>query len=269
MIPKIIHYCWINKNDNNVLPELVRECIRSWKLHLPEYEIKEWNITNFNMNINKFVKQAYEKDKYAFVSDYIRLYVLSKYGGIYLDTDVKVLKSFNNLLENKFFVGWENENTVATCVIGAEKENLIIKQLLNAYNEKIFINADGTLNLEPNTILMTKMIKKHNIDMNGKYQENKFLTIYPVEYFCPLNGYTGDLNITKQSYAIHLFNGSWLDEKEKKRDKIYKDFYQKYRKNVPLIVIKIIGKLIATYKIEGIIGIKNRFYKVVKRKIFN
>lgn len=269
MIPKIIHYCWINKENNKILPKLVQECIRSWEVYLPEYEIKEWNITNFNMNINKFVKEAYENKKYAFVSDYIRLYVLNKYGGIYLDTDVKVFKSFDKLLQNKFFVGWENKNTVATCVIGAEKENLIIKQLLETYNKKSFINTDGTLNLEPNTVLMTTILKKYKININGEHQKNEFLTIYPVEYFCPLDGYTGDLNITDKTYAIHLFNGSWLDEREKKRDKLYKDFYQKYKKKLPLVMVKIMGKLISTYKIEGIIGIKNRFYKLIKRMIFN
>ena len=119
-IPKIIHYCWFGNNEK---PNIVKKCIASWKEHLKEYEIIEWNEKTFDINSNKFVKEAYEKGMYAFVSDYVRVYALYNYGGIYLDTDVEVKKSFNDLLDNDSIWGFEEKNFIATSTIGACKKN--------------------------------------------------------------------------------------------------------------------------------------------------
>ena len=145
MIPKIIHFCWISENAS--YPDIVVDCINSWKKILPDYEIKEWNQNNFDMNICSFVKEAYENKKYAFVSDYMRLYVLNKYGGIYLDTDVKVLKSFNTLLNNKAFIGFESKKVLATCLLATEKNNPIFEEMLLNYKNRHFIQSDGSLDL--------------------------------------------------------------------------------------------------------------------------
>lgn len=261
MIPKIIHYCWINDNKSCHLPKVVQECINSWKEFLPDYEIKEWNINNFDINKNSYIREAYKEKKYAFVSDYIRLYVLYTYGGIYLDTDVKVLKSFNDLLKNKAFMGFESVDRIATCIIGSEKKNRIIAEMLNLYDNKHFIDKNGKLNLTPNTVLVKPILKKYGIKYNNILQKKEIITIYPIEYFCPLNGMTGEINITSNSYAIHLFNASWLSQKEKARLKLYKSYYSILNKIIFKDIADLLAKGIATYKIEGICGVKNRFYK--------
>ena len=117
-IPKKIHYCWFGGNP---LPKETVEYIKSWKKYCPDYEIIEWNESNFDINRNLYIKQAYEAKKYAFVSDYVRVFALYKYGGIYLDTDVEVFKDFNDLLDNESFWGFEQENYIATSTIGAKK----------------------------------------------------------------------------------------------------------------------------------------------------
>lgn len=261
MIPKVIHYCWINDNKNYHLPEMVQECISSWKKFLPDYEIKEWNINNFDINKNDYIREAYEAKKYAFVSDYIRLYVLYKYGGIYMDTDVKVLKSFNDLLKNKAFMGFESMNRIATCIIGSEKGNQIIKEMLNLYNDKHFIKKNGEYDLTPNTVLIKSILKKYDIIYNNILQKKNIITIYPIEYFCSLNGMTGEINVTLNSYAIHLFNASWLSQKEKARLNLYRKYYLKLKVICPSNISDLMAKGLATYNIEGCKGLISRFYK--------
>ena len=262
MIPKIIHYCWITE-DNKPLPDLVQKCIQTWKMYLPDYEIKKWDINNFDININNFVKEAYINKKYAFVSDYIRLYALYNYGGIYLDTDVKVLKSLDSFLDNKFFVGFEDEERIATCITGSEKKHIILKSLMESYDNKNFVNIDGSFNMEPNTVLMTEVLRQNGIKIENIYQKNNLITVYPKDFFCPLKGYNGDLNVTKNTFAIHLFNASWFDEKDRRRNLLYRDLYQRYKKKMPNELANLFAKVISTYKIEKIKGIINR----IKNKI--
>ena len=138
-IPKTIHYCWFGNNDK---PTIVKKCIESWEKNLSDYEIIEWNEETFNIECNDFVKEAYEKKMYAFVSDYVRVYALYNYGGIYLDTDVEVNKSFNDLLENDSIWGFEEKNYIATSTIGARKGNELIKEFLDEYNGRKFIKND-------------------------------------------------------------------------------------------------------------------------------
>lgn len=261
MIPKIIHYCWISENVNDKLPEKVQECINTWKQYLPDYEIKRWNQYNFDISNSIYAKQALDCKKYAFVSDYIRLSVLYRYGGIYLDTDMKVLKGFNDLLDNKFFVGLETSKMVATCIIGAEKNNILVKELLDVYKNKYFINNNGNLNIIPNTVLMTEVLKKHNIKINNTLQRNKYLTIYPIEYFCPYENNTGELNLTENSYAIHLYNGSWVDEKVFEFNENSRKYYSFLKKGLPKKIAIYFASYMATYKMKGIKGIFFRLYK--------
>ncbi|MDY3874179.1 MAG: glycosyltransferase [Megamonas funiformis] len=264
MIPKIIHYCWINDGNEGDFPQIVKDCIDSWKRILPDYEIKEWNINNFDINKNNYIKEAYKMKKYAFVSDYIRLYVLYNYGGIYMDTDVKVLKSLNRFLNEKAFMGFESLDRVATCIIGAEKGSLLIKDMLNLYNNKNFIKKNGEMDLTPNTVLIKPILKKNNILFNNILQKKENIVIYPSEFFCPLNGLTGELKITDNSYAIHLFNGSWISKTEKDRLNLCKKYYFKLRKILPIKLSEILAKGFATYKIEGFSGLKKRIYKKLK-----
>lgn len=260
MIPKIIHYCWINTKDKEY-PALVKNCIESWKKYLPDYKIIEWNQNNFDINISPFVKEAYETGKYAFVADYIRLYVLYNYGGIYLDTDVKVLKSFDDLLNNKAFICFEGDDAIASSTIGAEKNNYLIECLLKYYDNRHFIDANGKLNMLPNTTIFANIFKNKGFIINNKFQKNEYITIYPREYFSPKNFITGEINITSNTYAIHLFNASWISEKTRKRDDLYKALYKSYKKKYPLKIAHWLAKIVSTLKIEGIKGIKNRVLK--------
>ena len=196
MIPKIIHYCWMSGEP---FPELIQECIDTWKKFLPDYKIIEWNKNNFDVNVSTFTKEAFEAKKYAFVSDYVRLYALYNYGGIYLDSDIKVLKSFNDLLNNKAFSGFESKERVGVWLLASEKENPIFKEMLNCYKNKHFIKSDGNLDLEPNTSLLKPIFEKYGIKFNNQYQKNEYITIYPKDYFCPLDGRTGKINRTTNS----------------------------------------------------------------------
>lgn len=261
MIPKIIHYCWISENVNDELPENVQECINTWKKYLPDYEIKRWNQYNFDINNSIYAKQALACKKYAFVSDYIRLAVLYKYGGIYLDTDVKVLKSFNKLLNNKVFVGFESKKIIATCIIGAEKNSCFIKSLLNYYNDKFFLDEKGNIDLTPNTILITEVLKSYGLKLNNTFQILKNISVYPEDYFCAYNGITKEMNITDNTFAVHLYAASWA----KKEDILWYDTYGIYYKKIKSIMPEKISKYIAgfltTYKFEGIKGIIKKYKK--------
>ena len=207
-IPKIIHYCWFGKNEK---PKIIKKCIKSWKEKLPDYEFIEWNEDKFNVNTNGFVKEAYEKGKYAFVSDYVRVYALYNYGGIYLDTDVKVKKSFNSLLENDSIWGFEEKNFVATSTIGACKGNKLIKQFLDSYNGRRFINNDGSIDTLTNVVIVSRIVNELGIKLDGTYQKIEGIaTFYPQDYFSPydyINCYSKE---TKNTYSIHYYYKSWL-----------------------------------------------------------
>lgn len=214
MIPKTIHYCWFGGNELN---DLAKKCISSWKECCPDYEIIEWNESNFDINCNSYVKEAYEAKKWAFVTDYVRLYVLKKYGGIYMDTDVEVLKNIDSLLQHKAFSGFENNSQISTGIMGAEKDNEWITYLLSYYNNHHFLLPDGSYDLQTNVITITEMTKsKYNIKLDNSLQEvDNTFTIYPNDYFCPKNYETSEINLTENTICIHHFNASWHNEKQK------------------------------------------------------
>jgi hypothetical protein len=207
-IPKKIHYCWFGGREK---PGIVKKCIESWKRQLPDYEIIEWNEHNFNIDLNSYVKEAYSAQKYAFVSDYVRVYALYNYGGIYLDTDVEVFKPFDDLLHHPSFWGFEQENFIATSTIGSEKGNPLIKEFLDSYNDKNFIRNDGTFNQLTNVALITKLLQEKGLISNGCYQEiNEMGVFYPQTYFSPYDYINCQSIISEKTYAIHHFYKSWL-----------------------------------------------------------
>lgn len=207
-IPKKIHYCWFGGKEK---PGIVKKCIESWTKQLPDYEIIEWNENNFNINKNSYVKEAYRSGKYAFVSDYVRVYALYHYGGIYLDTDVEVYKPFDDLLHHTSFWGFEQENFIATSTIGAEKGNALIKEFLNSYHEKRFIKNDGTFNELTNVAIITRLLEEKGLKTNGQYQEiNEMGIFYPQTYFSPYDYINCQTFITEKTYTIHHFYKSWM-----------------------------------------------------------
>lgn len=213
-IPKVIHYCWFGGGK---LDELSQRCIESWKEKLPDYEIKEWNESNFDIKINKFVNEAYEKKYWAFVSDYARLWVVYNYGGIYLDTDVEMLKSFSPLLQEKAFIGLEHGTMASTGLgFGAEKGNLLIKELMEYYDDKSFVNQDGSLNTLACPRIITDILIEKGLKQNNTMQVIEGMKIFPKDFFAPME-FSGKLTITKNTYSIHHYAASWFDENGKKQ----------------------------------------------------
>ena len=234
MIPKIIHYVWVGGKP---LTPLAERCIESWKKHCPDYEIKRWDESNFDINENQYCKEAYDSKKWAFVSDYIRLKVLHEEGGIYMDTDVEVIKPLDSFLIDPAFSGFENETMIPTGIIAAEKGNGWINNLLKDYANRKFIKADGTYDMTTNVTLITENTKRQfpEIQLNNTMQRFEEVVFYPKDYFCPKSQVNYKTYLTKNSCAIHHFNSSWYTPKQKLKKKVKKFFN--------LITFGLFGKL--------------------------
>ncbi len=243
MIPKIIHYCWFGGNPKS---ELIIRCIDSWKKFLPDYEIREWNEETFDVHCNTYVEQAYEAKKWAFVSDYARLYALYHYGGVYLDTDVEVLKDLSCFLDNEAFTGFEANDSPVTAVMGAKPKNNEFKELLDYYNDRTFIKNDGSYDMTTNTTIITEILKNKGIVLNGKTQTIDSIKIYPQIYFCPNNLSRVWNKPSKKSYTIHHFDQSW---KSNKKDTT--SFTNKIRRYLLGLLRNVIGT-------DGVVKIKTK-----------
>ena len=234
-IPKIIHYCWFGGKEK---PSRIKICMNSWEKHLTEYEIKEWNESNFDIESNDFVRHAYKEGKFAFVSDYVRVMALYNYGGIYLDTDVEVFKSFDGLLNNDSFWGFEEKNFIATSTIGACKGNELIGIFLKSYEGKVFSMNPETGNTMTNVYEISKIMKAIGMNMDGKYQKIEGVaTIYPQEYFSPYDYINCYSKATNNTYGMHHFYKSWLP------------FNDRAKSNIKKVVANLIGgKNIAKFR---------------------
>lgn len=229
MIPKIIHYCWFGTGSLSTIAE---KCINSWKKNCPDYEIVKWDELNSNFSCNDYAKAAYKENKWSFVSDYIRLKVIYENGGIYMDTDVELLKTLDSFLENKAFISFESETQVNSGnIIACEKGNETIKKMLDEYNSISFYNNDGSFNTTPSPFYNTKALLNMGLIQNNTLQHLENITIYPTEYFCPKNLTTGELCLTQNSHAIHHFDGSWLSEDSKNLNYIKQNVYKTIGKN--------------------------------------
>ena len=233
MIPKVIHYCWFG---NNKLSKEETKCINSWKNFFPDYKIIEWNESNFDINCCRYVKEADEAKKWAFVTDYARYKILYENGGIYFDTDVEVIKNFDNILKNGPFMGCENKpfvfinntKTYNKCKVAsglgcaADPHMDIYKELLDDYEKDAFINDDGSYNLLTVVDRTTNILREHGLNDNDYVQNICGINIYPSEYFCPMDMNTGKIDITDNTYSIHKYRSSWVDKNSIIRGKIYK-----------------------------------------------
>ena len=209
MIPKIIHYCWFG---HGVKPQLALDCILSWQKYLPDYELKEWNEECFDISCNRYVKEAYDNRKYAFVTDYVRLYALYHEGGVYMDTDVEVVGSFDQFLHHHAFSGFETDGNVPTGMMAAEKGSVWAKELLDQYDNRVFLREDGSFDMTTNTTVITNYMVSKGLIQNNTYQDFPGLcTMYPADYFCPKDHRTGIINCTNNTKCIHHFAGSWTN----------------------------------------------------------
>lgn len=216
MIPKVIHYCWFGKKP---LPELAERCIKSWHTFCPDYKIVEWNEESFDISTAPlYVQQAYDAKKYAFVTDYVRLWAMTNFGGIYMDTDVEVRKSLDQYLLNEAFSGFENSTQIPTGIMASEAKYSLFEELLDEYDSIAFINDDGSYNITTNVVRITNACKKYGFIPNGKLQKFAGFTIYPQNVFCPDHKKLTDEIYMKDNATIHWFAGSWKSAEAVKRE---------------------------------------------------
>lgn len=211
MIPKKIHYCWFGGNP---LPKDVLKYIDTWKKFCPGYEIKEWNEQNFDIHRNRYVEEAYQLKKWAFVSDVARINALYTEGGIYMDTDVEVVRNLDPLLNTRGFLGFEGTQWIATNLAGFEAGHEILQKFLEAYDHRSFVNSDGTLDQTTNVEELTKLlVEQYHLILNGEEQElADGIVVYPTDYFSPYDYIQGKLNKTSNTYTIHWFSQSWIGQ---------------------------------------------------------
>ena len=210
MIPRIVHYCWFGKGQK---PQLVEQCIASWHRCMPDWAYMEWSEDNFAIaSAPLYVRQAYEARKYAFVSDYVRLWALEQYGGVYLDTDVEIIRNFEPLLQDTAFIGFEESlaHMPGTCVMGCEPHCQWVKDMMASYDNVRFVNEDGTYDLTTNVQRLGEIMVAGGMVPNGKkqYIDKWGLRIYDHHHFSPITS-TRVMRKNKDTYSIHHFAGSW------------------------------------------------------------
>ncbi len=212
MIPKKIHYCWFGRGEK---PKLAAKCIKSWKKYLPDYEIIEWREDNFDLDMYPYVREAYDARKFAFVTDVVRLWAMYTYGGIYMDTDVEVLKPLDSLREFEAVSGFESEAQIPTGLMACREGFALFKELLDEYDGLHFVKPDGTFDTTPNTARITDKCLKYGLQLNGKQQTVAGFTLLPADYLCPKSWETGKIKLTQNTVCIHHFSGSWMTGKKK------------------------------------------------------
>lgn len=212
-IPKVIHYCWFGTGQKS---SLMTRCIESWRRMMPDFEIKEWNEENFDLTVNRYAYEAYQEKKYAFVSDYARLKIIYEEGGIYLDTDVEIVRPLTKIIETNGYLAFERENRIATGLgFAAPPFNSVVKSMLDAYNDIHFVN-EGVIDNTPCPVRNSQMLEQVGFKMNNTIQTIAGITTYPISYFCPMNPDTGKISMKEETHTIHHYSYSWADSYSKK-----------------------------------------------------
>lgn len=245
MIPKKIQYIWFGKGKKS---ELITQCMRKTKEMLPDWDINEWTEDNYDIEQCEYMKEAYEKKQYAFASDYARFDILYKYGGVYLDTDVELLKRIpDTLLMDWGFTGIEGNQKVAPGLIFAcEAGNEMVKEILDNYRRDHFIDEHGKMNTKTVVDRVTEVFSKYGFQRNGKEQIINGFHIYPCKYFCAYDFVTKEFEITENTISIHHYTATWLSTRKRIRAKIQNG------------IRKVVGK--ENYK--KLITIKRKFFGV-------
>lgn len=255
-IPKKIHYCWFGGKD---LPELARLCIQSWKEYCPDYEIIEWNEDNFNLDRYPYVREAYDNGKFAFVTDVVRLYVMANYGGFYMDTDVELIAPLDSLRRFEAISGFESDTEIPTGLMGSIPHQKMIEELLKEYESVHFITKAGGLDLTTNVVRITNACTRYGFTPNNTLQTVNGFTFLPKDYLCPKDHATGRITRTKNTIAIHHFNGSWQTDE----DRCAKRVASLFPNYIPRKVVTALARVIAVVKYRGVSGLvgyaKDRF----------
>lgn len=241
-VPKIIHYCWFGRGE---IPEKEKECISTWEQNFPGYELKLWTEDNFDFSGCAFAVQAYENKKYAFVSDYARAKLLYEYGGLYLDTDVKIIKMFTDLMEQyDGIVGFERKAFIGTALIACQPYDPCIKELLEYYETHDFQQKDGSFDNIANVSIITDIMKSKGLVLGGERQSISGFEVFNREYFYPKKLSETEFRVTDETAAIHMCSNSWLSDRERKRgnNKIWIEIVRPTLRGLRSLGIKIIGK---------------------------
>lgn len=233
MIPKIIHYCWFGKNQHSLQ---MQKCRESWKKYLPDYKIIEWNEENFSIpDANCYVREAYERKKYAFVSDYVRIKALIDFGGIYLDTDYELCGDIKGLLKRgELITGFESDKSLLTAIIMAEPSHPFLKKFIDTYEDRKFILPNGEMDLTPINVGFSELAQLYGIDLSRNCQQigkNGFY-VYPKEVLCGFDVENWHESVSENTLGVHHMGNTWASPKMKRHIQRIK-FWQKvlgYRK---------------------------------------
>ena len=256
MIPKKIHYCWFGGNP---LPESAKRCIDSWKKFCPDYEIIEWNESNFDVNCCAYVREAYQAKKWAFVSDVARLSALVNQGGIYMDTDVEVVRPLDDLLDHDAFVCFESKSKIATCLMACQTNQPLFRGMLQLYDSLHFFREDGTNDQTTNVARITNYCGQHGLKLDGSQQTIAGMTIFPSDYFSPFDFDTGKMCQSSNTYSIHWFDATWFDPAMQYQKKLN----WKLNKVMPKPMAYNVSRFVAITKFNGI---QEALRKLITRK---
>lgn len=240
-IPQIIHYCWFGGKE---IPEKEKNCISSWKNFFSDYQFKLWTEENFDYTRCAFAKQAYDNKKYAFVSDYVRAKVLYEYGGVYLDTDVKVIKKFPKTEAPNGYMGFERRAFLGTAVLASVPGNENIKELLDYYENHDFVQKDGDIDNIANVSILTDIMKNKGLVLGGEHQITDGYEIFNREVFYPKKLSETEYRLTEETCAIHMFTNSWLSERERRRgnNKFWIEVVRPTLRGLKRIGVKLAGR---------------------------
>lgn len=217
LIQKEIHYCWFGGKPK---PANIQNYIDGWKKILPDYSFREWNESNFDITTAPaYVREAYDAKKYAFVSDYVRINALYRYGGVYLDTDIEIVKPFDELLENRRMVlGFESRESVETAFIACAKEEPLLREFLEEYEGRRFLTSEGNYDMTVINVPFSKLLERNGLNLqSGEYQELQggSIAVYPIPFFAGFDVENWHVKQTQQTYMIHHMNSSWVNSKDK------------------------------------------------------
>lgn len=229
MLPKTIHYCWFGGNEK---PELAQKCITSWMKHCPDFELREWNEDNFSLDdCPQYVRDAYAAKKYAYVTDYVRLCVLHRHGGFYMDTDVELIRKLDGLLEDTGIIGFENHQFVNSGqMLAAEAGHPVLREMMDRYEQIEFYKADGSMHLLGCPHVNTEVLVRHGLVCNGQEQKVAGFHIYPADWFNPLDSATGELIKTANTVSIHWYSMSWVPVWKRIRVKVLRRIRRGWKK---------------------------------------
>lgn len=256
MIPRKIHYCWFGGAP---LSNMAQKCIASWEKYCPDYEIIRWDESNYDINKCQYMRQAYEEKKWGFVPDYARVDIVNQYGGIYMDTDVELIKPLDDILECSMYCGFENDTkTNFGLGFGAEPGHPLLHLILERYETLSFYKDDGTLNLTPSPVYQTEELLKWGLVPNNTYQKlNDGVIVFPREYLCPRELDSEEITITNKTISIHHFDGSWLPEESRYAAKLR----MKYKKFDFLHIMPYVAQFIAIVKYKGFLSVAKKVWK--------